>query len=103
LGIQASQLTAIARWLNDERRSGPVALVAVGPRTSLMALVATAIEPNAISNTVVRGSFGSLKEIIEKKMNSQQGPELFCFGLLEQFDIPQLAQLATPRKLTFVK
>lgn len=103
LGIQASQLAAIARWLDAEQHTGPVKLVAIGPRTSLISLVATGIEPEAISATVVRGSFASLHEIINRKMNSQQGPELFTFGLLEQFDIPQLVQLAAPRKVTFVK
>jgi hypothetical protein len=103
LGVQASQLAAIARWLETEQNTGPVKLVAIGPRTSLMALVATGMEPEAISATVVRGSFASLHEILDRKMNSQQGPELFTFGLLEQFDIPQLVQLAAPRKVTFVK
>ena len=30
-------------------------------------------------------------------------PELFCFGLLESFDITQLAALSGPRPVHFVK
>ena len=50
LGVQASQLGAIARWLSDDRKAGDVTLVAVGPRTSLIALAAAAIEDKAIAS-----------------------------------------------------
>jgi dienelactone hydrolase len=93
LGIQASQIAATARWL-DGRRSGPVEILADGPRTGLAALVAAAIEPKAIAGVTVRNGMRSLKEIIEKDLSADKTPELFCFGLLETFDIDQLAALA---------
>jgi hypothetical protein len=31
-----------------------------------------------------------LKEVIEKNLGVNTAPELFCFGLLESFDIPQI-------------
>ncbi|NDD39793.1 MAG: hypothetical protein EB082_15530, partial [Verrucomicrobia bacterium] len=37
LGLQASQLTAAARWLADARKLGPVKLLSVGPRASVFA------------------------------------------------------------------
>ena len=39
----------------------------------------------------------SLKQVIEKNLTVEQAPELFCFGLLERFDMPQLLALAAPR------
>ncbi len=43
------------------------------------------------------GSLGSLKEIIEKNWTVRERPELFCFGLLEEFDIVQILALVAPR------
>jgi hypothetical protein len=101
LGIQASQLAAVARWLNDERQAGPVTIAAAGPRSSLAALVATALEPKAVAGAHLGGSLGSLKEVIEQNLGVNTAPEYFCFGLLEQFDIAQLTALAAPRPVSF--
>jgi hypothetical protein len=100
LGIQASQLAAIARW-RQQSASQPQTLVAVGPRSSLFSLVAAGLEPKAIAGVELNGSFGSLKEIIEANGSVDQAPELYCFGLLEQFDVKQLAALVAPRPVVF--
>ena len=97
LGLQASQLTAIARWSQAEYKSGPVTIAAVGPRTSTFALVAAGLEENAIDRLELHGVLGSLKTVIEQDWTVDQKPELFCFGLLEAFDIPQLTALVSPR------
>jgi hypothetical protein len=102
LGIQASQLAAVARWSAAEHKTDAVTVVAVGPRTSTVALVAAGLEPKAIGGLELYGSWGSLKEIIEKSRAVDQMPEMFCFGLLEAFDVKQLSALAAPRPVTFV-
>lgn len=101
LGIQASQLTAIARWSQSEHRTGPVAVVALGPRTSLVTLVAAALEGQAIDGVELHGALGSLKEVLEQNWGVNTRPELFCFGLLESFDVAQLAALAAPIPVVF--
>ncbi len=101
LGIQAGQIAATARWATA-RHGGPVEVHAVGPRLSLAALIAGALETKAISGLRLEESFGSLKEIIERDLAANQTPELFCFGLLEAFDIPQIAALAAPNPVDFV-
>jgi dienelactone hydrolase len=103
LGVQATQIAAVARWASGERKTSLVAVVADGPRTSVMALVAAGLEPDAIASLELRGAPGSLKPMIEARTPFDASPELFCFGLLEHFDIPQLAALAAPRPVTFVK
>jgi hypothetical protein len=60
------------------------------------------LEDRAIAGLELHGALGSLKEPIEQKMVYQTAPELFCFGLLEAFDIKQLAALAAPRPVRFV-
>jgi cephalosporin-C deacetylase-like acetyl esterase len=92
LGIQASQIAAAARWAQTEF-GAPVELLAVGPRSSLVALCASALEKKAISRTETRNSFESLKDILTQNISVERAPELFCFGLLESFDIGDLKAL----------
>jgi hypothetical protein len=78
LGIQASQIAAIARWVKT-----PVSIQAFGPRSSLIASVAAALEGRAITGVETHDALSSLKQVIEKNMKVDEAPELFCFGLLE--------------------
>jgi dienelactone hydrolase len=100
LGVQASQISAIVRWVNREFSGGPVRLLAVGPRTSLASLVASAFEPT-VEAVELCESLGSLKQVLEDNLGVNQIPEYFCFGLLEHFDVVPLAALSAPRRVTF--
>ena len=102
LGIQADQLAAIARWSAKAHGTAP-RIVAIGPRSSLFTVAAAALEPEDISGVELGRSSGSLKEILEQNLPVNAGPELFCAGLLEQFDIVTLAALVAPRPVTFPK
>jgi hypothetical protein len=101
LGLQASQVAAAARWSVGAHKAGPVRLVAVGPRASTFALVAAALEPKAIGQLELHRPLASLKQVIEQNATVEQMPELFCFGLLEAFDIKQIAALVAPRPVEF--
>jgi hypothetical protein len=101
LGLQASQLAAVAHWLHSERRLGPVTLVAHGEQLSLSALVAAALEQHAIERLELTSSLGSLKEVIERNDSIDKKPVLSCFGLLEYFDIKQLVAIVAPRQVRF--
>ncbi|MGH9672884.1 MAG: alpha/beta hydrolase family protein [Bryobacteraceae bacterium] len=100
--VQAGQVAAVARWLRVDRRLGPVSVESRGARTGLMALLAAALEP-AIAEATLRGSLRSLHEVIERKWGADRYPEMFAFGLLESYDIPQIAALAAPRKVSFAE
>lgn len=100
VGIQASQLAAIARWAK-ETHGESVAVHAVGRQTSLAALIAGALEPSSIQETTVRDSLATLKQVIEENLGVQKFPNLFCYGLLEHFDVKQLAALHVPREVRF--
>ncbi|MHB0960224.1 MAG: alpha/beta hydrolase family protein [Pirellulaceae bacterium] len=103
IGLQASQIAAVARWATVEHATDCTTLVAAGPRTSAMTLVAAALEEKAIGSLALSGSLGSLKEVIEQNWGVNEKPELFCFGLLESFDIKQLTALVAPRPVKFVE
>jgi hypothetical protein len=94
LGLQANELLSVARWAGQ---GNPVTVVADGPRSSVIALAAAALEEKAIGRVVVVGPLGSLKELVEQNRTLEQSPELFCFGLLERFDVKDLAALVAPR------
>lgn len=96
LGVQAGQIAAAARWAKSQH-GGPVLLHAVGPRTSLAALVAAALEPEAVAEVRLEEPFASLNEIIERDIDARQAPELFCFGLLEAFEMEDIRALVEPR------
>jgi hypothetical protein len=93
LGVQASQIAAVARW-SKERHKGQVRIVAAGNEVSgLVALVTSAVEPDAVQGYSAAKSYKSLKDVLEQNLYYQQRPEVFCFGLLEQFDVPQIEAL----------
>ena len=99
LGIQVGQVAATARWLKA-RHGAPVEIVARGPRTSLIAIVAVALEPDAISGVQVHDGWRTLREVLDRNISAQQMPEMFTFGLLAEFDIPQIEQLVAPRHVS---
>ncbi|MBE7559306.1 hypothetical protein HS125_10285 [bacterium] len=99
MGIQASQLAAVARWVKKERGAASLSLVSIGPRAGLAALVAAGLEPEAFAELETRGGMRTLQEIIEKDTSIDAEPTYFTFGLLEAFDIPQLSALVVPRPM----
>jgi dienelactone hydrolase len=92
LGIQASQLAALARWANESAPA--VTLNTSGPRSAIIGLVAANLEPSAIGKLELHDVKWRLSDVIAKNQSFEQAPELFCFGLLEQFDNDGLLELA---------
>lgn len=101
LGIQAGQVAAAARWL-AARHGAPLEIEAFGPRTSFIAMLAAALEPKAISGVKLHQAWRTLREIFDKNISARQMPEMFCFGLLEEFDVPQIEALIEPRPVAFL-
>lgn len=102
LGIQASEIAAAARWAEAEFKQ-PVTVAGVGPRASVVALAAAALEPKAIGGLELHQPMESLKELIDKGVGVDKMPELFCFGLLRDFDMKELVALAAPRPVAIIK
>jgi hypothetical protein len=101
LGIQSSQLAAIARWSKQRHPGGAVRVEALGERACLAALIAAALEPQAIDQVALHGSLATLKQVVERNDTVNQKPEFFCFGLLEAFDIREIAAIVAPREVRF--
>ena len=62
-----------------------------------MALVAAGLEEQAIAKLELQDPFPSLKAVLQQNHRYEDMPEMFCFGLLDAFDMPQLKALAAPR------
>jgi hypothetical protein len=75
----------------------PITIVADGPRSSVIAFAAAALDDKTIGRVEVISPTGSLKQIVEANRAFNESPELFCFGLLERFDVKDLAALVAPR------
>jgi Acetyl xylan esterase (AXE1) len=99
LGVQAGEVAAVSRWLR-QKYGQPVAVESFGPRTSLIALVASGVETAAIRELKMHQPMSSLKEPLEKDMEITAAPELFCFGLVEHFDMQRLKSLVAPRPVS---
>ena len=91
LGVQAGQLAAIADWAKKEF-ADPVSLNSVGPRLSVAARLA-AVQTASITAVQLQDPMKSLKEVITGNKGANQLPEMMCFGLLENFDLPQIEAL----------
>jgi dienelactone hydrolase len=101
LALQAGQIAAVARWAKSQPEGQAVKIRAVGPRASTFALIAAALETNAVAGVELSGALGSFKELIETNESVSRTPELFCFGLLEAFDVKQIVALVAPRPVHF--
>ena len=97
LGVQASQISAVAEWAKKQYKQ-PVELMSAGPRLSVAARLA-AVQSNAISALKLHDPMESLKEVIRENKGANHMPEMMCFGLLESFDLPQIEALIAPRPL----
>jgi dienelactone hydrolase len=94
LGIQVGQFLAILGWMG---RKGRVPhLRAVGQVMPIAALMAAALRPQAVASLTTSSLLNSLGHLIEWPLAYASAAPLFCFGLLKEFDIPDLIALSAP-------
>ncbi|MEW5979754.1 MAG: acetylxylan esterase [Acidobacteriota bacterium] len=98
LGIVAAQLIGVARWLRNTSSPPRIRLHATGIRSQVTAFVAAALEPELFSEVVVREGKPSLRYLLDKPVEYQAAPELFCLDLYKDFDLDRLAELGAPTR-----
>lgn len=96
LGVQAAQLTAVARWFQSHSHGLKLRVEATGPRSQAVALVAAALEPGLFAELTIREGLRSFRYLFDKPVKYGEAPELFCLDLYKHFDIDGLATLAAP-------
>jgi hypothetical protein len=99
LGLVSAQLIAIAHWLQKTSGNRTIRLETTGMRSQVAALVAAALEPELFSEVTVREGIPSLRYLLDKPVEYQAAPELFCPDLYRDFDLDRLAELSAPTRL----
>ncbi|HOZ50195.1 MAG TPA: acetylxylan esterase [Candidatus Hydrogenedentes bacterium] len=97
LGLQAAQVLAAAHWAQGTFHAQTVSMRADGWNAGVAAMAAAAVEPERFTHVDVQGGLDSLKRLITDRIMYEDYPALFCFGLLEAFDIADLAALVERR------
>jgi hypothetical protein len=98
LGIQVSQLGAVVEWIKRKQTGKPLQVITKGRVAGLAALVYAALEPQGLDRLELRDMDKSLKDLLAKKVRYDNAPSMFCFGLLELVDMPELLELAKPTR-----
>ncbi len=96
LGIQASHLLALAKWLKDHHGAPEVRVEAQGFRSQVVVLLSAALNPAAYSEVSIEKGIKSLNHLLSKPVPYSEAPELFCLGLFPEFDLERLIDLANP-------
>ncbi len=99
IGIEAAQLIGISRWLQSLSGAATVRIESTGIRSQVVALTASALEPNFINELITRGGMKTFEYLLDKPVAYEDAPDLFCLDLYKSFDIEQLVALAQPTKV----
>jgi hypothetical protein len=99
LGIQAAQLAAAARWARAGRADHALRIAAFGPLASAAARVAAALSPADVTELETANALTSFRQLIAEDKPVEALTELFAFGLLTEFDLCDIATLASARQV----
>ena len=102
LGIQVRQMGAVIEWACREFQTDKVSLHSAGWNTSVAALSACALHNSRVDSVTIEDYPTSLKNLVEDHADYEVHPALFCFGLLEQFDVAELVALCSPAKVEMI-
>ena len=103
LGMEAAQLISVARWLKGKSDSPKVRLNITGIRNQVVALTAAALAPDLFSELEILEGMRSLDHILDKPVEFQDAPEVFCLDLYKEFDLDRIAELAAPTRVNVKK
>ena len=98
LGLQVAQLAAVLDYEN-KALSG---LTALGPLSSVIALMASSLSGHAVDEIMLHRGLASLHCLINEPGRYETLSPLYCFGLLASFDIEDLIALTYPVRVTRV-
>ena len=99
LGIQVAQMGAVMEWACQEFGGDRVSLYGDVWESGVITIAASSIYNDRVASVDIKNCPKTLKKLIEDHTDYEDRPVLFCFGLLEQFDIPELIALCSPIKM----
>ena len=94
LGIQVAQIQAATSYFADLYDLKRLDVKTTGMRVGMAVLCAKAITSSSRIGTIdAVGRPASLKQLLAPTADFPAAPELYCFGLLQAFDVPELEDL----------
>jgi hypothetical protein len=94
LGIEAAQLAGVTQWFQKSFGPPTVRLESTGMRSQVISLVSAALEPGLFSDVIIHQGMTSLGHLLDKPVEFQDAPDLFCQDLYKEFDLDRLAEIA---------
>jgi len=99
LGMEAAQLAGLARWAQEKFTPPQMRLEGSGIRSQVVSLVTSALEPKLFSQVELDGGMHSLGYLMDKPVEYEEAPDLFCLDLYKEFDLDSLAAVAKPAEV----
>jgi dienelactone hydrolase len=96
LGIRTAQMLALLKWIRSHCKRDAADLVALGLSMGVSALCAAALQPKGVGTLRLNSVPDTLRRLMDWSVDYIRDPVVFCFGLLEQFDIQDLVVLSDP-------
>ncbi|OGV83608.1 MAG: hypothetical protein A3K18_07360 [Lentisphaerae bacterium RIFOXYA12_64_32] len=100
LGICTAQLLAAGEWIRTETGAAGVDVAAPGLQAGLVALCGAALRPGGFGTLSLPVNVpDTLRRLMDWQVDYVQNSIVFCFGLLEQFDVQDLIVLSDPVRI----
>jgi hypothetical protein len=96
IGIETSELIEIVRFMKNRAHVAKICLESNGIRNQIVALLASALEPAMFSEVISRGGMQSLDYLLQKPVEYEAAPDLFCLDLLSETNLDRLKALSAP-------
>lgn len=93
LGQQVAQVGSVIDWARQEFAGTLIGIHSKGWNTGVVALAYGGLNRQGLVRLITDEAPATLKDLIEQRMEYRKLQPLFCFGLLREFDIPDLAAM----------
>jgi len=93
LGQQVAQLESIIQWARKEFTGTLIGIHSKGWNTGIVALAYGGLNRRELVRLITDEAPATLKDLIAQRMDYRTLQPLFCFGLLREFDVPDLAAM----------
>jgi hypothetical protein len=83
--------------MKNRAQQQKVRLESRGIRSQVVSLLASALEPDMFSEIIVRDGMQSLDYVLQKPVEYEAAPDLFCLDLLRETNLDRLTTLSPVR------
>ena len=101
LGIQVRQLQLLVEWACQKYQVPQISLQSQGWNSGIVVLATSGLSPGRIKKINAAGALLDLKVLINQHLDYENYPALFCFGLLEEFNVPELMALSSQVEIQY--